>query len=129
VRRHAAPLARALDLPPDQVDRELRHEEEKLAGNPVYKVFAPVVHQVRVRQARADVRRALLEAAIAVRLDGPAALGGHADPVVGGPFVERIAREGGFELRSRCRPEEEWHVPLEPPDDEALILRVGRQGG
>jgi RNA polymerase sigma factor (sigma-70 family) len=128
MRRHAAPLAQTLDLPPDQVDRELRREEKKLAGNPVFKVFAPVVHKVRVRQARADVRRALLAAALAVRLDGPAALKEHPDPVAGGPF-ERIAREGGFELRSRCRPDEEWHVPPEPPDDEPLTLRVGRPGG
>jgi RNA polymerase sigma factor (sigma-70 family) len=117
MRQRVAPLAKALDLPPDQVAKEFEREERKLAGNPVYKVFAPVLHNVRVRRAEADVRRALLSAALAVRLDGAGALKNHPDPVIGGPF-EYVAFEGGFELRSR----------LKGRDDKPVALTVGRRG-
>src|SRR5262249_29202662 len=66
--RHTAALAKTLDLPPGRVDKEFEREAKKLAHNPVFKVFAPVLHNVRMRQARAEVRRALLAAALAVRL-------------------------------------------------------------
>src|SRR5262249_53060435 len=103
--------------PPDQVAKEFEREEKKLAGNPVYQVFAPVLHNVRSRQAQAEVRRALLSAAVAVRLDGRDALERHPDPVAGGPF-EYVPFEGGFELRSTWKPD-----PAEP-----LVLTVGRRG-
>jgi RNA polymerase sigma factor (sigma-70 family) len=115
MRQRLAPLAKTLDLPPDQVAKEFAREERKLAGNPVYKVFAPVLHNIRVRRAEADVRRALLSAALDVRLDGAGALKKHPDPVVGGPF-EYVAFEDGFELRSR----------LKGRDDRPVALTVGR---
>jgi RNA polymerase sigma factor (sigma-70 family) len=128
MRRSQAALAKTLGLPPDQVDRELEREETKLAGNPVFKLFAPVLHNIRWRQARADVRRSLLSAALAVRLDGREALKNHPDPVVGGPF-EYVAFEGGFELRSRFKPDEKllakWKLT---PDDKPLALTAGRRG-
>jgi RNA polymerase sigma-70 factor (ECF subfamily) len=117
MRRRAAPLAQTLGLPPDQVAKEFEREAKKLAGNPVFKVFAPVLQNVRVRQAEADVRRALLSAALAVRLDGKGALKSHPDPVVGGPF-EYVAFDGGFELRSK----------LKGRDDKPVALTVGRRG-
>jgi hypothetical protein len=52
--------------------------------------------------AQADVRRALLAAALDVQLEGPDALKKHTDPVVGGPF-ELVRFEGGFELRSKFK--------------------------
>jgi hypothetical protein len=116
MRRGCAPLTKALDLPPDQVAKEFEREERKLAGNPVFKVFAPVLHNVRVRQAQAEVRRALLSAALAVQLDGRDALKDHPDPVVGGPF-DHVAFEGGFELRSR------WKSDAAEP----VVLTVGRR--
>jgi RNA polymerase sigma factor (sigma-70 family) len=117
MRRSHALLAAKLDLPPDRVAKELEREEMKLAGNPVFKVFAPVLHNVRRRQALADVRRALLSAALAVRLDGRDALAHHPDPVAGGPF-DYVALADGFELRSRWKPD--------PP--EPLVFTVGRRG-
>jgi hypothetical protein len=117
MRPGAALLAKTLDLPPDQVSREFEREEKKLAGNPVYtRLFAPVLQNVRDRQARITVRRALLSAALAIQLDGESALKNHPDPVVGGAF-ERVAFEGGFELRSKWK-----------RDDQPLTLTVGRRG-
>src|SRR5262249_11280173 len=111
------PLTKALDRPPDQAAKEFEREEKKLAGNPMYQVFAPVLHNVRSRQAQAEVRRALLSTAVAVQLDGEGALKRHPDPVAGGPF-EYAAFEGGFELRSKWKPD----------TAEPLLLTVGRRG-
>jgi hypothetical protein len=116
MRPRLAPLAKTLDLPPDQVAKEFKRAEKGLAGNPVYKLFAPVLHNIRVRRAEADVRRALLAAALAVRLDGPDVLKKHSDPVGGGPF-EYVPFEGGFELLSKFKVE-----------DKPLSLTVGRRG-
>jgi hypothetical protein len=116
MRPGAARLAKALDLPPDQREKEWDREVVKLAGNPVFKLFAPVLQNVRSRQADAEVRRALLSAALAVRLDGRDALKAHPDPVVGGPF-EYMAFEGGFVLRSHRK----------GSDDKPLALTVGRR--
>src|SRR5262249_17508686 len=41
LRPGAARLARTLDLPPGQVDQGYEREARALAGNPVFKVFAP----------------------------------------------------------------------------------------
>ena len=111
-----ARIATKLELPPDQFEREFEREARQRAGNPVFKVFFPALANVRRAQARNDVRRALLAAAFAVRLDGRDALKDHPDPVVGGPF-EYEAFEGGFELRSR----------LKDRDDKPLVLTVGRR--
>jgi RNA polymerase sigma factor (sigma-70 family) len=117
MRRSYTSMAKTLDLPPDQVATQFEREERKLAGNPVFKVFAPVLHNVRQRQAEAEVRRGLLLAALAVKLDGVDALKKHPDPVLGGPF-EYVAFEGGFVLRSK----------LKGRDDKPLTLTVGRRG-
>jgi RNA polymerase sigma factor (sigma-70 family) len=116
MRRSSTRLAKKLDLPPDQVARESEREERKLAGNPMFKVFGPVLHNIRSRQAQADVRRALLTAALAVQLDGKGALKDHPDPVAGGAF-EYVAFEGGYELRSK------WKA-----DEKSVALTVGRRG-
>jgi hypothetical protein len=66
-----------------------------------------------------EVRRALLSAALAVQLEGRAALKNHPDPVVGGLF-EYTTFPGGFELRSK------WQLDaglLKP-----LVLTVGQRG-
>ena len=110
-------LAKKLDLPLDEFDREFKRESAKQAGNPVYKVFFPALAKVRQSRARADVRRALLSAALAVQLDGKDALKDHADPVAGGMF-DYVAFEGGFELRSKFKNE----------DNKPFSLSVGRRG-
>jgi RNA polymerase sigma factor (sigma-70 family) len=110
-------LAKALDLPPDQAAKEFEQERRKLAGNPVFGVFAPVLDQVRRARAEAEVRRTLLSAALAVQLDGREALKKYPDPVLGGSF-EYVTFEGGFELRSRVKGR----------DDQPAALTVGRRG-
>jgi hypothetical protein len=105
-----------LHLPPDQFEKEFASQAANQAGNPIYKVFFPALVNMRRAQARMDVRRALLTAAIAVQVDGPDALKNHPDPVIGGPF-EYVANPAGFELRSR----------LKSRDDKAVTLTVGRQ--
>ncbi len=109
-------MAKKLELPLDQFEKEFEREAAKRAGNPVFKVFFPAVPKARRAQARAEVRRALLSAALAVQLDGRDALKNHPDPVVGGPF-DYVAFEGGFELRSKFK-----------TDDKPLALTVGRRG-
>ena len=63
------------------------------------------------------MRRALLSAALAVRLDGPDALKNNPDPVEGGPF-NYAPFDGGFELSSN----------LKTTDDKPVKLTVGHRG-
>jgi hypothetical protein len=107
-------MAQKLSLPLDQFAREFQREEQKQAGNPVFKPIFAALDRVRLQQARADVRRALLAAALAVQVEGRDALKKHPDPVVGDPF-EYTPFEGGFELRSRLK-------------GAPLVLTVGRRG-
>jgi len=116
MRSFSARLAKMLDLPPDQVAKEFEREETKRADNPVFNLFSPVLHNIRRRQAQADVRRALLSAAFAVQLHGRDVLKNHADPVVGGRF-DYVAFESGFELRSK------WKL-----GDKPVALTIGRRG-
>ena len=114
VYRHVAKL---LELPIEQFEKEFEIEAKKQAANPVFKVFFPAIVNVRKAQARMEVRRALLSAALAVRQDGPDALNNHPDPVGGGRF-EYVPFDGGFELRSR----------LQGRDDKPVTLTIGRRG-
>jgi hypothetical protein len=109
-------MAEKLKLPLAQFEKEFERETARQADNPVFKLFFPALAKVRESQARADVRRALLSAAFAVQLDGPNVLMEHPDPIVGGP-IEHTSFPGGFELRSRFK-----------PDGHPLILTVGRRG-
>jgi len=107
-------LAKMMDLPLDQFEKEWEREEIKRTGNPVFKRLFPPMPKIRRAQARTEVRRALLSAAFAVQLNGPDALKNHPDPVVGGPFGY-VAFDGGFELRSK----------LKQTDDKPVALTVG----
>jgi hypothetical protein len=109
-------IAEKIRLPLAQFEKEFARETTRQAGNPVFKLFFPPVPKVRQSQARAEVRRALLAAAIAVQLDGPDALKTHPDPVAGGPF-EYTRFAAGFELRSKFG--QEGHP---------LSLSAGRRG-
>jgi RNA polymerase sigma factor (sigma-70 family) len=125
MRPAAASLAKKLELPPDQVEAACERAEKQLASNPMFGVFAPILHKVRVRQAQAQIRRALLLAAVAVRLGGQEALPQHLDPVAGGPFV-LVPVEGGFELQSKALPNENGRSGWQPEPPPAVVLRVGR---
>jgi hypothetical protein len=109
-------MAKKLDLPPEQFVKQFEQEKMRQAGNPVFKLLFPALVKVRWSQARADVRRALLAAALDVQLAGRDALKDHPDPVMGGLF-EFIPFEGGFEVRSK----------LKQPDDKPVTLLVGRR--
>jgi hypothetical protein len=118
-----AHMAGKWDLPLDQLDQEEQRQATKYAGNPVFKLFTPGIIKTRQAQARADIRRALLAAAIDVQLDGRDALKNHPDPVIGGPFEYREF-QGWFELRSK------WRLGSRPlyRDDAPLTLTVGQRG-
>jgi hypothetical protein len=110
-------VKKMLAMPMDQFEKEFDLEAKKRADNPVFKVFFPAIVNVRRAQARMDVRRALLSAALAVRQDGPDALKNNPDPVLGGPF-EYAPFDGGFELSSK----------LKGRDDKPVTLTVGHRG-
>jgi hypothetical protein len=110
-------MAKSLELPLDQFEQEWDREVKKQAGNRVSHWVFPALGKVRAAQAGADVRRALLSAALAVQTDGPDALKTHPDPVAGGSF-EYVAFEGGFELRSKVKGR----------DDKPVTLVAGRRG-
>jgi hypothetical protein len=109
-------MARILDLPPDQFEREFKLESTKQANNPVFKVFFPAMKKVREAQDRAEIRHALFAAALAVVRDGQGALDAHPEPISGGSF-EYTAFEGGFELRSKFK----------MADGKPLTLTVGQR--
>jgi hypothetical protein len=111
-----AVMAEKLDLPLDQFEMEGGREAQKRAGNPLFKLLFPALTHVRRAQARAEVRHGLLRAALAVQVDGRDALKQHPDPVGGGPF-EYVPFEGGFELRSK----------LKQQDDKPVTLTVGQR--
>src|SRR5205823_2332544 len=92
-------LAEKIGLPPEQFDKEFEREATRRADNPVFQALLPALPKLRRARARADVRRALLDAAIDVRLNGREALKDHPDPVAGAPS-EYVEFPGGFELRS-----------------------------
>jgi hypothetical protein len=116
-RQSYALMAKKLELPMDQFEKEWEPEAKKHAGNPVFRALTPAIIKCRRRQAQADVHRALLSAALAVQLDGREALKNHADPVGGGPF-EYVAFDGGYDLRSKFKGQ----------DDKPLVLTVGQHG-
>jgi hypothetical protein len=128
-RQSYARMAKMLDLPLDQFEKEWDREVKRQAGNQVFSWVFPDLHKVRLAQLRADVRRALFSAAIAVQLEGRDALKNHADPVVGGPF-DYVAFEGGFELRSKWKLDDKLRSKwkLDEPFAKPLVLTVGRRG-
>ncbi len=128
-RRCYRQMAKMLDLPLDQFEKDWDRMVKQQAGNQVFTWIFPAEHKVRLAQLRADVRRALLRAALAVQLDGPGALKDHPDPVVGGPF-EYVAFEGGFELRSKWKLDDKLRSKwkLDEGFAKPLTLTVGRRG-
>ena len=109
-------LAKCLDLPLNEFEKEFERESIRQASNPVYKVFFPSLARARQSGVRADVRRALFLAALAVQLDGQSAMKDYLDPFGGGRF-EFAPFKGGFELHSK----------LKGQDDKPVTLTVGHR--
>ena len=109
-------LAKCLDLPLSEFEKEFERESIRQASNPVYKVFFPSLARARQSGVRADVRRALFLAALAVQLDGQSAMKDYLDPFGGGRF-EYAPFKGGFELHSK----------LKGQDDKPVTLTVGHR--
>lgn len=88
----------------------------------------PGLDRMRWSLARAEVRRALLAAAIAVQLDGPGALKNHFDPVAGSPF-DHQPFDGGFELRSRWKTDDSIpaHWQMDDQFNKPPVLVVGKR--
>jgi hypothetical protein len=95
--------ASQFSLPPEQFERAYKAEIEEVSkANPVIQQFTPALPRFRWAEAYSQTRRALLQTAIAVRLDGPSALNRHPDPYDGNPF-SYIPMDGGFRLESQLR--------------------------
>jgi hypothetical protein len=95
-------MARILDLPPDQFEKEFKAEAMRRAKNPVFQMFFPAMVKVRESQARAEVRQALFAAALGIARNGRDALKAHPDPIAGAAF-DYAPFAGGFELRSKSK--------------------------
>jgi hypothetical protein len=90
-------------LAPEQFERAYKTEIEGASkANPLIRQFTPAIPRFRWAEAYIQTRRAMLETAIAVRLDGPSALNRHPDPYDGNPF-SYTPLDGGFRLESRLR--------------------------
>jgi hypothetical protein len=122
-------LAKKLDLPLKDFEKEWDREVKNQAGNQVFNGIFPALHKVRLMQLRADVHRALVAAALAVQLDGKDALKKHPDPVVGGAF-EYVPFKGGFELRSKWKLDDKLRSrwKLDERFAKPVLLMVGRRG-
>jgi hypothetical protein len=88
---------------PEQFETEYQADIAKLSKtNPVVRVLTPALPRFRWAEAYCQTRRALLQAAIAVRRDGPSTLNRHLDPYDGNPFSYSSV-DGGFRLESRLK--------------------------
>jgi hypothetical protein len=88
---------------PEQFETEYQAEIAELSkANPVVRVLTPALPRFRWAEAYCQTRRALLQAAIDVRRDGPSALNRHLDPYDGNPF-SYISVDEGFRLQSRLK--------------------------
>jgi len=95
---------------PEQFEREYKTEIRRAsAGNSVVRSFTPALPRLRWAEAYCQTQRALLQAAIAVRLGGRDMLDRHPDPYDGKPFSYEPG-DNGFRLVSRLT---ENDVPLE----------------
>lgn len=92
-------LAQAIALPPDQSHAQFELLKKEFETNPMGKRFLPPLLVSCDQAARARARFVMLQAAIAVSLEGPDKLKEYPDPAGGGPFKYRPLAKG-FELRS-----------------------------
>jgi len=96
-----ASWASRFTLPPEQFEMSYKAEIQELSRtNPVVREFTPNLPRLRWAEAYSQTRRALLRAAIAVRMEGPDALNRHLDPYDGNPFPYAPVGSG-FKLQSQ----------------------------
>jgi hypothetical protein len=128
-RRSYELMEKKISMPLDQFEAEWDRERTKQAGNPVFRLIYPAIHGVRLAQARLDIRRSLLAAALDVQSEGVGALQKHVDPVAGKPF-EYSAFEGGFELHSSWKVNDALKTKWQLNDrlTKPVTLTVGRKG-
>jgi hypothetical protein len=91
--------AKILSLPLDQFPSAWQRFKEKLGPGSLSLKLIGALDRVRSEDESIIVHRALLLAAIAVRLDGKQSLAKYLDPASGQPF-EYSESNGGFALRS-----------------------------
>jgi hypothetical protein len=133
-RQTYARLAKEVKLPLEEFAAAWEREQKRMQAEPVTRLVFPGIvslERVRLAQLRADLRRALLSAALAVRLDGEGALKDHPDPAAGGSF-EYVPFEGGFELRSKWKLSDplrtKWKLDKRSAQlAEPVALTVGRR--
>ena len=93
-----------LDLPPDEFRTKAKALYARYASDAWGKMMLPDYSKVYDRQMSAEVRLAMLRAAIAVIESGPDALKNFADPAGRAPFHYE-SRGNGFELQSSLNAE------------------------
>lgn len=91
---------RVAELPAGEQRAAFAALERKFADNPVAKLFTPAYSRAFDVENKAKARRAMLQAAIAVRQGGREKLASVPDPFGTGEFTYR-ERPGGFELESK----------------------------
>ncbi|MDB5304253.1 MAG: hypothetical protein JWM97_1802 [Phycisphaerales bacterium] len=89
-----------LDLPPEQFHPRAEALYKQFTQDAWGKMMLPDYTKVYDKHMSAEVRLAMLRAAVAVVESGPGALSNFKDPV-GGAAFEHHATPGGFELRSK----------------------------
>lgn len=121
-------IATKLDLPLEEFEDEYDRIREQEADNPLFQLCFPALDHMRLAQARSEIYRAMLAAALAVELDGPEALEQHPDPVAGGQF-EYAAFEGGFDLHSHWKLDDRRLArrKLDKNYNKPLVLVVGQR--
>lgn len=93
--------ATRFNLSPEKFEREYEGQIQEVSkDNVVVRQFTPALPRLRWAEAYCQTRRALLQAAIAVRLNGPKSLGQHPDPYDSKPF-SYFPGDDGFRLESR----------------------------
>jgi hypothetical protein len=91
--------------PPAQFESEYNLQLAKsAAANPIIRFFTPALPRLRWAEAYSRTRRTLLLAAIAVQIDGPAALARFNDPYQS-DILAYIPLEHGFRLESELADE------------------------
>jgi hypothetical protein len=111
-----ARLAPMLDLSVDQFTQEWARIQASNAANPAFPLLFSAYPRIRLAQARAEVRRALLAAAVDVQIHGRDAVKNHPDPGRDRGALDYSPLDSGFVLRSK----------LEGGDGKPLAITVGR---
>src|SRR5688500_17551544 len=99
-------VARVLELPPEQFPAAAEALKRQVEAQPLARLVVPDVEREREAMLADAVYRAMLEAAVAVRVEGPDALNRYRDPAGDGPFEYSLVEgpRGGervYELKSR----------------------------